>query len=182
MVLSLLGTTVVLGALGAQKKVVYGPRVPLGVDLMRFDHACVVLRTSMSAGHFFDGLKRVETSQGWEFRKGSQPVDHFPDKVFIEVEGRIVNCSPKSSVRHVPGSPADLMNSLRFEAQWKRGPELRPVQIVSVEARRPPFEELKETWVYTVAIPGRDVPLTDSLVLYVLSQAGERVTRISARL
>ncbi len=171
-----------LSGLSKEGTIQYRQRVRLGADMVNFDNTCVFFTASMTAGDFFDGLRRIKTPTGAEFRKGSSVVDHFPEKISVEIRGVVTKCSENPREVLVPGLAADFMSSLRFEAQWGRGSEFQPAENLSAQTSPRPLSKLKNIWTYTVTIPSKDVPLTDHLVVSVLSKEGKKVTRFSARL
>ncbi len=87
----------------------------------------------------------------------------------------------------------EMMSSLKLSLYWKHGVDLRAVGNVaeksfSVEPIAPYDTSLSSElpkrfeWAYQLAIPGKGVPLTDSLVL-VFRAPGDRIAaRVAARL
>ncbi|MFQ5664421.1 MAG: hypothetical protein ACE5HL_11380 [Terriglobia bacterium] len=178
-----------------KKKIKYSETVSAGVDSYSYDSICVTFHAVMWADDFFDGLERIETRKGSEFRKGSRIVKYFPGKISFEIEADVFNCPENREnsdrlktdpiiivppVPQVPPAASGFMSSLQFEAYWKTGFKLRPVQHLSIkEAARVPWTELQNVWVYVLEVQAKDVPLTDRLVVHVLSKDGKKVARFS---
>jgi hypothetical protein len=168
-----------LAAAHGKKKVVYGKSVHMGVPVvMYFEDICVVFDGFMRAGDFFEGLERTDTPSGPEFRKKSKPVNSFPEEISVEIDARVNKCFEKMPV---PGLATDLMNSLRFEAEWKRGAEVRPAAVVLIKGDQPVWRELSNMWNYELEIAAKDVRLRDSLVLYIYA-SNHQAVRLSGHL
>ncbi len=158
--------------------------VPLGMQAFQLNKDCCIdFTVDMHAGDFFMGLEPVEAPNGPRFRKGTEFVHHYPDKLTVWVQ--VIEASesdlgyPCNKVLKIglenPTSAEDLVKSLRFEAQWKRGFELRSAQILSVELSQPDWPEWRWThfWLYVLTIPAERIPLTDNLVVSVFLGSGE---------
>ena len=82
------------------------------------------------------------------------------------------------------------MEGMKFRAEWKRGVELRPVkafrQLTASVTEPPELPDapwlVKECWVYEFAIEDSDVPISDHLILNVMSPESKRLWRLSAYL
>jgi hypothetical protein len=158
---------------------------------------CFRLAGRVTAGDFFDHLKRFDKETGTIFRVGSQPVENFPDQLtltFMVHDHYDQTCPPREEN---PGAPKyltrEMMSSLHLYLYWKRGVELRPVENVErklfqvrdiippaiAQARNLP-EKLE--WAYEYVVHSAGVPLTDSLVLVLRDGENHIVARVAARL
>jgi hypothetical protein len=159
---------------------------------------CLFVWGMMTAPDFFAGLERRETPEGPQFRRGSRVVSQFPGEMIVRVRMREFPCHVRVKQDEGPPLPEltlETMNSLRFEAQWKRGMRLRPVEnltlrtffvdkdqprlFVSMPAAAAPAPS---AWNYEFVVSSENVPLTDHLILSVFAPDGRRLVRVSARL
>jgi hypothetical protein len=158
---------------------------------------CFRINGRVSAPDFFEHLKRIDTDTGTVFRRGPDPVTHFPDYVvltFVVRDHYDNTCPPR--VENTGSSPyltRAIMSKLDLYLYWKRGVELRPIRDVeskyfSVDPVIPyavaQARDLPERfqWSYQYIVPSKDVPLTDSLVLVLRAPDGHIVARVAARL
>ena len=157
---------------------------------------CLMIEGWLIAPEFFTGLEKVETKDGYKFRRGSKAVYHFPQKMTV----RLILLEFPCHVGLREKSPLKLtledMTSLRFEGYWKQGMYMRPAEKLvlrtayeeKVQRLPPDFwksnprRESESKWVYEIALTSADVPLKDHLVLVILMKDGKRLARVSARL
>jgi hypothetical protein len=169
--------------LGKNPRTRYRRVVPLGFGLVKFEDTCISFHASMSADDFFDGLERTETPRGPQFRKNSRILSNFPDDTSVEIWAYVERCSRQELRDLVPASATEFMRSLRFEAKWKRGVEFRSVEKLSIETSPPSWNETGVSpWIFTLMMASKNVPLSDSLVVAVISEDGKKVASFSARL
>jgi hypothetical protein len=144
----------------------------------------------MHAGEFFRGLEYEETPQGLTFHKGFESVDKYPEQMFVWVQvDEVVEsdlgcpCDDVSEQHGIqtPIAPNDLVKSLRFEAHWKRGFDLRPADVLTVEVTQPDWPEWRWThvWLYVLTIQTDAVPLGDHLVISVFYGDDEATTALA---
>jgi hypothetical protein len=154
---------------------------------------CFTIRGWVAAPGFFDGLKGRETSRGAEFRRGALVVNSFPDELRIRLWVREFPCHVGLTEVSPLAATPEMMNSLRFEAFWKREMKMRPVETLALHSlfrRKGPPTMLadvdvtiqRDTWVYDLSVCSEDVPLTDHLILEIFGKGGERWARVSVRL
>lgn len=158
---------------------------------------CFRISGRMSAPGFFDHLKRIDTDHGTIFRRGSETVTEFPERVvlsFVVRDHYDQTCPPK--VENAGTSPfltRTLMSSLQLYLYWKRGVELRPIRdvqskyfsvdpVIPYAAAQAHSLPQKLEWSYQYLVPSEGVPLTDSLVLVLRTQDGRIAARVAARL
>jgi hypothetical protein len=158
---------------------------------------CFRLAGRVTSGDFFDHLKRIDKESGTIFRRGSDTVETFPDRLtlaFAVHDWYDQTCPPREEN---PDAPKHLtramMSSLHLYLYWKHGVELRPVgeverkyfevrEVVPDAAAR--IHDLPEQfeWAYEYIVPSAGVPLTDSLVLVLRDAENHIVARVAARL
>ena len=155
---------------------------------------CFRVNGEANAGEFFNNLKRVDDGRGTLFRRGAETVTHFPGEILLSFDIHDQPCAPglrefeaRSHLTH------EMMGTLRLSFYWKRGVDLRPVKNItevrsSVEPVAPYAANLaselpkRYAWSYQLAVPSKDVPLTDSLVLVFRTPDGRIAARVAARL
>jgi hypothetical protein len=157
----------------------YKDDVSLSNGQIRAGDVCVNFIPVMQSLGFFNGLERIDTSQGSEFRRNSQPVDFFPDYLTIEINIRIEVCDANI---YTPAQTPDVIKGMQFRVQWKRGLYLRPVAGVTIERKPLRMEEGDNQMLYVIKVRDHNVPLTDHLILSVISANGKIMSRMSARL
>jgi hypothetical protein len=157
----------------------YKDDVSLSNGQIRAGDVCVNFIPVMQSLGFFNGLERIDTSQGSEFRRNSQPVDFFPDYLTIEINIRIEVCDANI---YTPAQTPDVIKGMQFRVQWKRGLYLRPVAGVTIERKPLRMEEGDNQMLYVIKVRDHNVPLTDHLILSVISGNGKIMSRMSARL
>ena len=156
--------------------------------------ACFRMAGRVTAPDFFDKLKRIDDEAGTTYRRGSQVVTHFPDKLFVEFYIKDSPCSielGETSPR--PVLTREMLASLRLRLFWKKGLAMQPVEDAKVtEAEVHPLQpyasDLKKDlprryeWTYSMTVPSAGVPLEDSLVFVLETPDGHYAARVAARL
>ncbi len=154
---------------------------------------CFRLAGRISAPGFFDNLKRFDTVEGAEFRRGNDRVRTFPEQLTL---GFIVRDHPCSidlqSIATRGYLTRSQMNSLKLSLYWKHGVELRPVTHVEpkyfsidpIKVQAVGHADLPErlVWSFEFSVPATGVPLTDSLVLIFREADGRIAARVAARM
>jgi hypothetical protein len=155
---------------------------------------CFRVDGEVNSGGFFNNLKRVDDEHGTKFRRGTETLTHFPGELLLSFDIHDQPCSP--GLRTFEARPYlthEMMSALRLSFYWKHGLELRPVKNITevhsaVEAITPYAANLasempkRYAWSYQLAVPSKDVPLTDSLVLIFRTPDGRIAARVAARL
>ncbi len=157
----------------------YKDDVTLSTGQIRAGDVCVNFLPVLQSVGFFNGLERIETPEGPEFRRNSHPVDFFPDYLVLEINIRIEVCDANM---YTPAKTPDVLRGIQFRVQWKRGLYLRPVANVSIERKPLQMEEGDNRMLYIIKLRDHSVPLTDHLILSVVSANGKILSRMSARL
>ena len=155
---------------------------------------CFRVSGHIDAPVFFLNLKRINDEKGTIFRRGTETLTHFPDELFLSFEIHDLPCTPglKETVAHAYLTP-EMIGTLRVSFYWKRGVDLRAAKNVTelhaaVEPVVPYAANLSSQlpkrfeWSYQLAVPSKDVPLTDSLVMVFRTTNGRIAARVAARL
>lgn len=171
-----------LGDVRAQEPaqiVEYKEVVPLSSGQVRDRNVCVNFNPVMTAGDFFDGLQRHETPSGDEFRKNSRVVTNFPEQLTVQLQLSISVCDADI---YTPAPAPGFVNGIRFKAQWKRGLAMRPVEQFAIQRVAITSEEGDSRLLFLLKIRDKNVPLTDHLIISVISPQGKLLSRMSGRL
>jgi hypothetical protein len=157
---------------------------------------CFRLTGRLKAPHFFDNLRRVDSSSGTLFRRGSEIVTEFPERMELSFEIYDLPCSDRleqAGTTRIYLNKA-ILRTLHVNFYWKRGLSVRPAeQIMLKHAAAVPIEpfarELSNDpvpqrfeWWFEFDVPSAGVPVTDSLVLVLQSPDGKIVARCAARM
>jgi len=155
---------------------------------------CFRVSGNIDAPDFFLNLKRINDDKGTIFRRGTETVTHFPDELFLSFEIHDLLCAPglKETGAHAYLTP-EMIGTLRVSFYWKRGVDLRSAKNITelhaaVEPIVPYAANLTSQlpkrfeWSYQLAVPSKDVPLTDSLVMVFRTEDGRIAARVAARL
>ncbi len=154
---------------------------------------CFRLEGVLSSPDFFNGLKRVRTKEGIEFRRGELQVTQFPAEMNLQFRIRDFPC-PENIERGGPRKylTREWVAGLRISFFWKHGMSLRPADGVTrrdVTVERAVPQDLGATnlperflWRYSAVVPSAQVPLTDHLVIAVRAADGTLVARVAARM
>lgn len=157
------------------------------------DGPCFRISGRVTSPHFFDNLKRIDSDSGTQFRRGTETLTTFPDRVILAFVVYDHPCSTKLEDTTRAYLSRQVMGSLHMYLYWKRGVDLRPVHNVAsrffsvdplltrtaTHARDLP-ERL--VWSYEFEVPSDGVPLTDSLVLILRCPDGHIAARVAARM
>lgn len=163
----------------AAKKATYETFVVLPAHRFQADGICGDLSGTASAGKFFNGLQRIETEQGVQFRRKSKVVREFPDEIEFSLEGAIGSCPaslPNSATSTVLN---DFVDNVRVTADWTNEDNGRTVSNLSL-TKIPPilgwFREYEQPrWGLTIKIPSTGVSISNALDVSVLSESGHKV-------
>lgn len=164
----------------ARPKIVeYTERVPMSTGEVRRGDVCATFYPELESNEFFRGLQGIETDEGRTFRKYSQPVTTYPPILQIQIDVRISLCDADIfTLAPIP----EFLKTLRFKVQWKRAMYLRPVANFKVENVPLNMEQSESRKLLVIQIhDNRNVPLTDHLILTILSPEGKILSRMAAR-
>jgi hypothetical protein len=165
----------------------YDGEVNFGAQMLRMDDGCALLGGTVSAGSFFDDLKRIDVAGRLEYKKRGKFVTDYPDTVTTSI--RIVGNQCAAALSNSPASIFEGDSyALRFQLQWKDGMELRPAALGAAPVRCVGYSSVvlpaREITIPTIAcemtVQSKGVPLVDHLIVSVLTVDGNRLTRLSA--
>ncbi len=155
---------------------------------------CFRITGRMSAGEFFDGLKRIDTDQATTFRRGTQTLTQFPDTLTVVFSIRDELCpGGLKQVGTRVYMTQKMIDELHISIYWKHGVDLMPVKGVkeinaridrilpyatALTAELPP----RYQWLFEVQVPSAGVPLMDSLAFVFRIPDGRIAARVAARL
>ena len=150
--------------------------------------------TSFSAvvgADFLKGLQRTPLTDGFSFTRNGQTVSTYPDNIILDVEPSVWNCPGWWVTTPSPSFNPDTlqlfplpqeMRDIRFDLVWK-GSQRRELGEVPAELKTEPFTELRRAdQFFRLHIPSKDVLLTDSLEIHVLSRTGKQLACIQGHL
>jgi hypothetical protein len=157
----------------------YTESVRLSTGEIRRGDTCVTFEPTMESGTFFDGLERIDLDSGVQFRRNSASVLLFPSYLKIDIHVSVHLCDANI---YTPARSPDFMKGMKFRAQWKRNLELRPVANITLESVPLNLEDGDNRLLFVLRIRDEDVPLTDHLIISVLTAQGKLLSRMSARL
>jgi hypothetical protein len=174
----------------------YDGGVQLVTDGAIANGPCFRLAGRLRAPQFFDNLRRVDTSTGTLFRRGNEIVTEFPERMELGFELYDMPCTDKLEQAGTTRTYLNkaILRTLHVNFFWKRGLSIRPApEIVLKHAQMIPIEPfaqglsseplpVKYEWWFQFDVPSAGIPLTDSLVLVILSPEGKIVARCAARL
>jgi len=168
--------------------------VPFSTDGGLPSGACFRLSGRVSAPAFFDGLKRVDDLEDTFYERGSEIITAFPDQLSVTFSLRDTPCDPRGGkLVEQPTLTPEMINNLRLGLFWKDGVTMRPIRdyprgeltIVPIEPYAIDLaKELPKRyeWNFSLEVPSKGVPLTDSLVFVFVTHGGQLAARVSARL
>jgi hypothetical protein len=155
---------------------------------------CFHLFGRLTGDEFFTNLRRVDSTSGTLYKRGNDIITEFPEVMHLSI---VLFDRPCSDGLEVTGSSTYLskavIGSFHLGFSWKHGMAMRPVHGVSLRRTdaqlvSPYAEQLAEKlpkkyeWLFEFNVPGKGIPLTDSLVLVIYSPDGHIIARVAARL
>ncbi|HKW61717.1 MAG TPA: hypothetical protein VJN89_04160 [Candidatus Acidoferrum sp.] len=155
--------------------------------------ACFRIYGIMNSGDFFDGLKRIDTDRGTQFRRGTEAVTKFPDSVTISFAIKDFCPAGVQEMGTRPYLTQKMVDDLRLSIYWKHGVDLKPVkdvrEIASHVDRIQPYAtslaaELptRYEWSFEFVVPSAGVSLMDGLAFVFRTPDGHIAARVAARL
>jgi hypothetical protein len=155
---------------------------------------CFSISGRVTAPHYFEGLKRVDTKAGTPIHRGNHPVTQFPETLHLSFllydlpcTDQIQNASTRTYLTNA------LVSTLRLSFYWKRGMEMRPANGVVPKLfgtrRITPYAKKLATqpperfgWEFEFDLSSAGVPVTDSLVIILRTPDGHIAARGAARM
>jgi hypothetical protein len=156
--------------------------------------SCFRLSGQLTAPDFFDGLRRVDTADGTTYVLRENVVTVYPPELFLTLHLLDFPCTfdlKETVVR--PPLTREIMSTLRLNFYWKDGIAMRPVETSKRTAagvkRLAPYaadavSELapRFEWNYGFTVGGKNVPLTNDLVVVIETEDHKIAARVAARL
>jgi len=180
-VLSFSNTAVAGHAAAHGKRTRYRKEIPLVVQPVRFAGGCHLFYATVSAGNFFDGLERLDTRRGTEYRKGQVQVTEFPEQIVVLIRDTVIDCSSPTMPRNY-STTALLVESLSVKGDWQFGTKSQPLEEPTLHRVNRPLQELHNILEYEVVVQCKNIPLAAQLTLDLVTESGERVVRIIGKL
>jgi len=153
-------------------------------DFGEFNGDFVVIHGVIGPWSFFKNLRCVNSADKIVFMDDMGEARTFPDRLTITLS--IVGPVPKNEYAQPGDFDTEYMLGLSFKANWKRGLNLRPVkafrQLTASVSQAPDLVLSRQRWIYEFVVEDAEVPLTDHLVLYIISPENKRLARLSASL
>ena len=155
---------------------------------------CFRVYGKMTSEDFFDNLKRIDTDDGTIFRRGTEKVTHFPEKVNVSYAIRDQLCpmgmQQVGTRRYLT---EEMIEKLDVTLYWKHGVELHAVEDsklldARVDRINPYAASLaadlprRYEWSYELEVPSRGVALSDGLAFVFRTADGRIAARVAARL
>jgi hypothetical protein len=136
---------------------------------------------------FFEHLHREGSGTNTKFFYKKNEVQSFPERLTIRVS---LLGGGQDGQRFSPDYfDKAYMEAIKFRAEWKTGEEVRPVRSLrelTPSATRKPANEKPyggwDLWGYKLELDDKDVPLSDYLLLYVVSPENQEIVRFSVHL
>lgn len=156
-------------------------------DFAEIDGAFLVIHGVVGPSSFFQNLHCVDSADNTAFTNDMGEARTFPDRLTITLF--IIGPVPKNEFAQPKSLDAEYMLGLGFSANWKRGLKLRPVKafrpLSASESQPPDFAvhlNARQCWIYEFVVEDAEVPLTDHLILSIVSPENKRLARLSAYL
>lgn len=171
---------------GGRNNITFNGQLDFGAQLFPSDEGCLYVDGAVTAGTFFEDLKRVDLGDHFEYRKHRKVVTQYPDSLTtsIHIMGSHCDSGEKSSSFSIFDSDS---YSLRLVAQWKNEMNLRPAKlsptadcVATKMVTGPDLDFALPTLTCKMTVDAKGVPLSDHLIVSVFAPNGERITRISA--
>jgi hypothetical protein len=164
----------------------------LNGEAVIIDKACVAFEGVIISPNLFLRLQRRNTSKGWIFRVGHEVVKKFPEEVRLLVSANTgVTCSSREATDQFERiSPVPtVLKSIHPEAGYIREMRLHPLEISLEEQGRnlssggilAPVRSTEGDWYYRFAVKTKGIPLTDPLVITMLSREGMKLAHLTYR-
>jgi hypothetical protein len=165
----------------------YGGQIDFGAQMLHLNDGCASVHGMVTSGDFFDDLKRIDNSGRMEYKKQGKPVTEYPDSITSSIRIAGDPCAAERS-----SSPSAFFQNhsyaLKLEVYWKRDMKLRPALLSPLVANCRGYSSIT-TPDESVSIPSitceltvksKGVPLSDHLIVSILTPDGTPITRISA--
>jgi len=143
---------------------------------------CVLFIADLSSP-YFKGLERINKLGQVEFHKNGNPTSDYPDSVVLEIQPHVHQCSPWLDGYEYEAEvvPPEFLN-LRFQLKWL-GSKTQELGEIEAELRTEPWPELRPPErFYRLQVPTKNLRLTDTLEIHILSPSGKQLACITGHL
>lgn len=152
----------------------------LSISLAQVDGCDAIFLTTQEPSPFLKNVEEVKVNGAVRFRQGSALLEKFPDDITLHVTYR----SDPGGIFRGQRPPCKKFDpgAVRIKSIWKSNSGTTIANGNMSPERLPPepFCETTcaESWVYTLTIESRDVPLTDDLVLTIDAGDGAHIATL----
>ena len=160
-------------------------KVPQFADSSEIEGAFIAIRGALGPGNFFEDLQCVDSGNKTVFTNNAGEVLTFPNRLTITL--LIIGPVPPNEFAPPKRLDPKYMLGLRFRASWKTGVETRPVkafrELTASDSQPANFAAslgARQCWIYEFVVEDTDTPLTDHLIVYIISPENKRLARLSA--
>jgi hypothetical protein len=156
---------------------------------------CFRLTGRATAPNYFDNLKREDSDSGTIIHRGNDIVTEYPAQLHVSFLMYDLPCDYQTLKQTATHGylTRSIVSTLRLSFYWKHGLKMRPAPGVipsHYETRRlQPYAtalaaDLPERfeWEFEFDVPSSGVPVTDSLVVVLLTPDGHIAARAAARM
>ena len=156
-------------------------------DIFRFAGTCWLLTGSFGHEDYFAHMRVQRLVDETKYLKEGKEVYNFPDQTEITLYLETVTCAPdKTSTKPAGVSPQQAVESVEFRTEWKRM-STRPAKPISFQLTGRPesmtgdLSTTRKFWRALISVESLDIPLSDHLVVSMVSKDGSRIARISGQ-
>ena len=160
----------------------------MAADVFRFAGTCWSLMGTFGHEDYFADLQVQKRRNETKYLKAGKEVYNLPDQTDITLYLETVECAQdKASSKLTDVSPEQAIDSVEFKVEWKRKEYMRPAKITSFHMTRQPFSMSNQSfqahkfWKAAISVESLGVPLSDHLIVSMISKDGVRLARISGQ-
>lgn len=162
-------------------------QVSMSADVFRFAGACWSLMGTFGHEDYFANLRVQKSREETKYLKRGKEVNNFPDQTDITLYLETAPCAhDKESSILTDVSPEQAIESVKFKVAWKRDEYLRPAKINSFHIDKQfaitnQSFPARKVWKAALSVESLGVPLSDHLIVSMMSKDGVRLARISGQ-
>ena len=152
----------------------------LSVHLIQIDGCDAIFLTVQEPSPFLKNVEEVKVNGAVRFRQGSTLLENFPDDITLNVTYR----SDPGGIFRGQRAPCKTFDpgAVKIAPKWKSNTGTT-IANGAMSAKKLPPEPMCETtcaesWVYTLAIESRNIPLTNDLVLTIDADDGTHIATL----
>jgi len=160
----------------AHKETAFGTGLKVGNGLLRFQNSCIWFELFFASGDFFAGLREVTKGKNVEFKTEKAVQQNFPEHVVLDIQATVFRCQNVNSSPEGPEYGSGLMEDASFDLRWETPNGEESVTLLSKQEHH----DRGLRWDYYLGFSGKDVPLTDTLLVDISLRRGTAKTRLLA--